>query len=110
MSKEFTAVQVLHGFRDMRTGGKFLLEDGTFYSVSSYTFQECADGKVDKIIFVENGMMPASNDANGNPRPDTKATAIKDVIYNSYGNRLTNLRDLKLQVEEKKVQKELDTL
>lgn len=110
MAKKFSALQILHTFRDTRTGSKFLIDDATFYSVSQYTFEQCANGNIAEIVFKDNGNMPASNDANGTPRPETKATVIEEVILTDLGKRVTNLRDLKVQVEEKKLTKELKSL
>lgn len=110
MAKTFNSLQILHTFRDTRTGSKFLIDDSTFYSVSQYTFDQCAQGYIESIEFKDNGVMPPSNDASGNARPDTKATVIQQVNLTDLGKRVLNLRDLKVQVEEQRVKKELKSL
>lgn len=102
-----TSLDVLASFRDMRNGGLFAIQDGTFFSINRYMFEQVKDGAIESITFKQEGMMPASNDANNNPRPDTNASVIIAVKLSKTGERIVNIRDLKLQVEEKKVQKEL---
>lgn len=102
-----TTLDVLSQFRDMKNGGLFTTQDGAFFSLNTYMFSQCKEGLIDSVTFAENGLMPASTDANGNPRPETKATVIVDIKESTIANRVKNLRDLRLQVDEKKITKEL---
>lgn len=97
---KFTAQQILHGFRDMSNGGKFFIQDQTFFSINSYTFKQCEDGMISSITFKENGLMPPSKDANGNDRPETKATVIETVESTELAARITGVRTKRVENEE----------
>lgn len=103
---DFSKVVVLSTFRSTRTGDFFTIQDGTFYSMNAYTFNQFAAGNYDSITYDVNGELPPTNDAAGNPRPVLKNTIVKSIVESGRAKKLSDIDTAKLDLEVKKIRKE----
>lgn len=106
----FKKVEILGAARTTRTGDYFIIQDETFYSINKFTFEQFKDGNYESITFEENGMMPQVMDANNQPRPPLKASKITNIVESARAAKVSAIDTAKLDLELKKVQKEMTSL
>ena len=106
MPTTFKRAEILGAARTTRTGDFFIIQDETFFSINKFTFDQFAAGNYESITFEESGMMPVTNDANGNPRPVLKATKISAINEGARALKLAEIDTARLELEVKKIKKE----
>lgn len=104
---KFTAAQVLHTFRDSREKtSKIRIIGGKLYSLTNFTFEEVAAGKVSEVIFSEEGNpLPAMEG-----REPMVAYNVENVTYTDRHKNIEEITDTKIQTQLKQVKKELEAL
>ena len=110
-TKTFNTTAVLATFRTTRNGDFFAIQDGAIFSLNKYTFDQFAVGNYTSITYeVTDQDLPASNDANGNPRPPLKQTVVKEVATSERTNKLKEIDDAQLDYQLKDIKKKTKDL
>lgn len=103
---KFNALTIEHGFTESKTGKtRFRIEDDVLYTIPTTTFDSVVNGAIESIEFKIGKELPVTEG-----RPPIKSSFVSEVTLTDMGKTLNNMKKTRVDIEEKKLKKELEAI